>query len=183
MRDVSLFPTGTRRAWAAESATAMTFGQRLEQFRATKGMTQAQMASALEISLRTYTRYANGEGAPNVAHLERLAQLGADVSWLLAGGEHVSPPSSNSGSAHAQIDQELMGRVTDAISRLYKEERVSLAPIDLGRLAAQRYSEIVAATDDPGERITLIKLAVQQLRQELHAKAAAPGTGTGKRSA
>jgi len=39
-----------------------------------------------------------------------------------------------------------MGRITDAISRLYKEEKGRLAAIDLGRLAGRKYAEIAAAT-------------------------------------
>lgn len=146
----------------------MSFGTRLEIFRTSKGWTQLQIASAIGVSLRTYSRYVSGGGAPNVAHLERLAEHGADVSWLLTG--------STAKTSRAEVDDELMGRVTDAIVRLYRDERVSLAPVDLGRLAAQRYSEIVAATDEPAERYAMIKLVVQQLRQDLHIKAADPST-------
>lgn len=154
----------------------MSFGIRLEEFRTSKGWTQLQIASAIGVSLRTYSRYINGGGTPNLAHLERLAELGADVSWLLA-GDLASSQTSNTGGSRSPLDQELMGRVTDAIARLYKEERVSLAPVDLGRLAAQRYSEIVEATEDDGERYAMIKLVVQQLRQDLRSSAAEPGTG------
>lgn len=72
----------------------MTFSSRLEEFREAQGWTQEQMAAAMGVSLRTYSRYAGGDGAPKVAHLERLAELGADVSWMLAGPNRPSqrPP-------------------------------------------------------------------------------------------
>ncbi|OYX14414.1 MAG: hypothetical protein B7Z15_04030 [Rhizobiales bacterium 32-66-8] len=75
------------------------------------------------------------------------------------------------------FDEELMGRVTDAVSRLYREERVHLAPIDLGRISGRKYSEICSATDDPAERLAMIKLVVTQLRADIRAAAAEPGTG------
>ncbi|RJF74165.1 hypothetical protein [Rhodopseudomonas palustris] len=74
------------------------------------------------------------------------------------------------------LNEELFGRVVDAIQRLYKEERVGLSMIDLGRMAARKYDEITAATADPVERGAMIKLIVTQLRAEIRSARAEPGT-------
>lgn len=157
--------------------SAMKLSDRISAWREERGWSQKELAAHLDVGVTTQTigRYERGERIPDGDFLSAMVRLGCDPAWLLTG--------ASAATARVEVDDELMGRVTDAIARLYKDERVSLAPVDLGRLAAQRYSEIVAATNDPAERYAMIKLVVQQLRQELHAKAAAPGTGTGKRSA
>jgi len=82
----------------------------------------------------------------------------------------------------SSTDRELFGRVVDAIQRLYKDERVGLSGVDLGRISAEKYDEIVAATDDPDERMAMVKLMTVQLRNELRARAADPTTSS-KRTA
>jgi len=63
----------------------MGLAGRLEKFRESLGLTQDQMAEALGISLRTYSRYVSGGGAPNLAQLEHLIGLGCAIAWLLTG--------------------------------------------------------------------------------------------------
>ena len=138
------------------------------------------LASETGIARRTLGNYLSGRNEPRMSFLAAISgRYGVSLDWLITGVERAAelPPSEE----HLAIDEELLGRVTDAIARLYKDERISLAPIDLGRLAGRRYAEIVAATADPAERLAMIKLMVVQLRADLHATAAAPGTG--KRSA
>ncbi|HEY0328812.1 MAG TPA: hypothetical protein VGC77_06890 [Rhodopseudomonas sp.] len=112
---------------------------------------------------------------PFFALLTLVSAAKLNLNWLANGDpldERVpaapSPPD---------IDDELFGRVFDAVQRLYKDERVAMPPIDLGRLAARKYGEIIAATDDPAERGAMIKLIVAQLRAEIRSAQAAPGTG------
>jgi hypothetical protein len=64
------------------------------------------------------------------------------------------------------IDGELMGRVTDAIIRLYREEKVTLFPIDQGRLIAQIYCE-VELVEDPLDRPGALKYLIEAKRREL----------------
>ena len=65
------------------------------------------------------------------------------------------------------MDAELLGRLVDAISRIYREERVALPDTDLGRIAAVEYADIVAATDEPQERIAMVKLVAEKHRRLL----------------
>ena len=108
------------------------------------------------------------------------------VDWLLNGegdsgsakiGASVHDTNVLNRATRRDLDDELFGRVFDAVQRLYKDERVALPPIDLGRLAFRKYCEIVTATADSAERSAMIKLIVTQLRAELRSARAAPGTG------
>jgi len=62
-----------------------------------------------------------------------VAAAGLTLDWLVTGADQVELPRA---SDDVHVDDELMGRVTDAIARLYKDERVALSPVDLGRLSA-----------------------------------------------
>jgi len=66
-----------------------------------------------------------------------------------------------------ELDEELNARVVDGISRLYKDEGVGLSAMDLGRLAARLYADLINAIDDPVERRIGLKLALEQLRRDL----------------
>lgn len=135
-------------------------------------------AKRVGIPAATFDRMWNGGGMPKVDTLLRISSAtGASLDWLVRAEGH-APALPTTGDA---LDEELMGRITDAIARLYKAERVSLAPIDLGRLAGRKYAEIVGATADASERIAMIKLVVKQLRNDLNTAAREPGSG--KRSA
>lgn len=139
----------------------------------------AQASIIVGVTPEQLSKWRDGRAKASFAGVSALAKAaGKSLDWVLTGEE--SKPTGLSRSLPS-IDEELLGRVTDAISRLYKDEHVSLAPIDLGRLAGRKYTEIVAATDDPAERLAMLKLITVQLRAELHASAADPGTG--KRSA
>jgi transcriptional regulator with XRE-family HTH domain len=123
---------------------------------------------------RTLGNYLAGRNEPKLSFLMAVSGLtGFSIDWL--SGNVSEEPVGQAGPF--EIDDELMGRVTDAIARLYRDERVSLPAIDLGRLVARKYAEIVAATDDSEERFAMVKLIVTQLRADLRAAAAAPGSG------
>ena len=124
----------------------------------------AKFCGVLESTVRSWE---NGT-EPKLSMMVRVADAcGVSLDWL-AGNDEARPSA---------LDEELFGRVTDAIQRLYQDERVSLAPIDLGRIAARKYNEIAAATADPAERGAMIKLIVTQLRAEIRSARAEPGTG------
>ncbi|WP_454915853.1 hypothetical protein [Xanthobacter sediminis] len=136
----------------------------------------ARAASIAGITPEQLSKWRDGKARASFLGLAALAQAaGYSLDWL-ATGESAAPRSSP--VAAGAIDEELLGRVTEAIVRLHKEEGTALAPIDLGRLAGRRYAEIVSATDDPGERVTMIKLVIAQLRAELRA---APEASEGSR--
>ncbi|MDR6952639.1 transcriptional regulator with XRE-family HTH domain [Ancylobacter sp. 3268] len=155
----------------------MSFGARLEEFRESLGMTQEQMAEATSTSLRTYSRYVSDASTPNVAYLERLIALGCDVSWLLTGSGEMRRRTDP--WARFTPDAELMGRITEVIAKTYREANIPLSMVDLGRLSAEKFNEIYAATEDVEERHVMVKLVGSQLRKDL--LTAEPGSG--KRSA
>lgn len=134
------------------------------------------LAAATGTARRTLGNYLSGRNEPKLSFLLAVSSVGnVSLDWLIRG---VEPEAGSSEPATtAEIDIELMGRVTDAIARLYKEMGASLAPVDLGRMAGERYSEIAAATADPDEQRAMIKLVVQQLKRDIQAAAAEPGTG------
>ncbi len=167
-------PTSVDKApgWSPEVGTRLK-----EMITALGGPTQA--STIVGITAEQLSKWRDGRAKASFAGVSALAQAaGKSLDWVLMGNEPRTTPPDHT---LAIIDEELLGRVTDAISRLYRDERVSLAPIDLGRLAGRKYTEIVAATDDPAERLAMLKLITVQFRAELHASAAEPGTG--KRSA
>ncbi|WP_296579751.1 helix-turn-helix transcriptional regulator [Xanthobacter sp.] len=135
----------------------------------------AEKSGVPEASIRTYLR-GSLPGIDKAAALARAGGVSLDWLWF---GEGAGPGEAT--SLAGAMDDELMGRVTDAIARLYKDQRVSLAPIDLGRLAGRKYAEIVAAAADADERAAMLKLVITQLRNDIKAASAQPGTG--KRSA
>lgn len=139
----------------------------------------SEVAVLAGIPVRTLSRYINGKSGVPSAKLRKLAEVcGVSTDWLLTG---VGDPAPDDFRPHDAIsgalDHELFGRLVDAVFRLYQEERVMLAPIDLGRIASRKYAEITAATANPEERGAMIKLIVTQLRAEIRAAKAAPGTG------
>jgi hypothetical protein len=90
-------------------------------------------------------------------------------------------PAAADNKAVGTLDEELMDRVVDGITRVYKEENVRLPPVDLGRLTARFQADLVEAYDDPDERWVGLKLLLRNLRTDLRADPAAAGTIFGMR--
>ena len=55
-----------------------TFADRLRLLRESQGFTQQQMATVLNVSRSTYTRYENGSSAPSLELTRRIVQLLSD---------------------------------------------------------------------------------------------------------
>lgn len=153
---------------------------RLRMIRDLLGETQKTMSARLDLGAVTWQRLEKGEHLPSGDTLLRIAALGFSPTWVLTGAGHhhaaeaVPQQGPLSGSA---IDAELLGRVTDVIARTYKAIGAALQPVDLGRLAARHYEEIVSASADAGEQAAMLKLLAAQIKRELTAAAAEPGTG------
>ena len=141
------------------------------------------LARKTGIPRRTLGNYLSGKNPPKLPALVAIARtVGVSLEWLATGHElPIAGPVLALQPTAVAVDRELFGRVVDAIQRLYKEQHVGLAGVDLGRLAAERYEEIAAATGDPDERLAMVKLMVVQLRKDLAEAATTPGYG--KRSA
>lgn len=149
--------------------------ERLKEFRESLDLDQRAFAELARTPFRTYQDYEHGKSPPKVAFIQRLADLGCDVTWLLTGRASSKPAAW----AHFSADEELFGRVTDMVARAYREAGRPLSMVDLGRLSAEKYKVLVEATDDPEERFTMVKLIGAQLRKEL----TTDKPGSGKRSA
>ncbi len=96
---------------------------------------------------------------------------GVSIEWLATGkapmraGEHSAAPDD----AAKSVDAELMARLTDGISRVYKDLGSRISPADAVRIAAPEYEKILALATDQAERLVMVKLAVENVRRELQA--------------
>jgi transcriptional regulator with XRE-family HTH domain len=142
---------------------AETIGDRIRLVRGS--VSQADFATRMGVDKNSIGRYERGERQPDADFLSRLHQgFGTDITWLLTG---VEPPRSAAPSADSdRLDEELNARVVDGIARLYKEMGVGLSPMDLGRLAARVYSDLVADFT-PDERLAGLKGILAQMRRQL----------------
>ncbi len=75
--------------------------------------------------------------------------------------------SAASVASNNQIDEDLMGRIVEGISKVYKEMGARISPRDLGIAAARMASDLVEAYENPEERLGAIPALLQQLRREL----------------
>ena len=70
----------------------MSQGEKLALLRKQKGLTQQELAEAVEVSRQTVSRWETGEAAPAEENLERLCGLYGVTRSELLGGEPMSPP-------------------------------------------------------------------------------------------
>ncbi|MDA8232846.1 MAG: helix-turn-helix transcriptional regulator [Magnetospirillum sp.] len=143
--------------------SAETIGGRIRQVRGSRS--QADFASELAVHKETLGKYERDQMIPGADFVGRVCQqFGVSADWLLTG---VEPPRSAAPSADSdRLDEELNARVVDGIARLYKEMGVGLSPMDLGRLAARVYSDLVADFT-PDERLAGLKGILAQMRRQL----------------
>lgn len=126
----------------------------------------AQAATIAGITPEQLSKWRDGKARASFLGLAALARAaGYSLDWLATGAARAPVVPG----ATAAIDGDLLGRVIEAIVKLHKDEGLPLAPMDLGRLAGARYGEIVSATDDPGERVTMVKLVIAQMRAQMRA--------------
>jgi transcriptional regulator with XRE-family HTH domain len=156
----------------------MTVGERLEQIRASFGLTQADFAAQCGVPLRTYSNYATDKRPPSHEVLQALAGKGINLNWLLTGeGEMlaIAGEQTNVGAgAPVERDQDLYGRVLEAISAVYKEMNWGISLRQLGAEAAQIADDIAAEGLAPDEKPPAVKAAAAMLRRQLRAAAADP---------
>jgi transcriptional regulator with XRE-family HTH domain len=123
----------------------------------------AEAAAVAGISVDQLSRLTAGTSSPSFLAVGRLAErTGFSLNWVMSG----RGPRYAASAAKA-TDPELLGRVVDAIARVYREEKVNLPDVELGRLAGEEYDAIVAATEDADERTTMVKLVAEKHRRAL----------------
>lgn len=105
-----------------------------------------------------------------------VSAKGVEYRWLATGA---GPQFAGQGVPRriptASFDAELLGRVVDKVARVYREEGVRLQDVELGRIAAERYAEIVEFSDDPDERLGFVEVVAARVRKAIRAAAADPG--------
>lgn len=125
--------------------------------------TQAQAAEVAGVSVRQLKMYLSGESAPAFLPIGRLAERsGFSLHWVMTGHGARSAVGTVK-----PTDPELLGRVVDTIARVYREERVQLPNIELGRIAGEVYDEIVSLTEDPEQRLGALKHIEKQTRDQI----------------
>lgn len=102
------------------------------------------------------------------------------IAWLTAGegprtiSKGVETRTESTVASTKPLDPELMARVVDRIARIYRDEGVRLQDMELGRLAAERYSEIAKIVEGPDEWPALLDLVDARVRRSIRAAAADP---------
>lgn len=154
-----------------------TFAKRLARL-IPPGMSERAFAREIGISIGGLRGLLHEGNSPTLDTLVAISRVrGVSVGWLATGegsqtiGEAVQPANQAGG-----FDAELLGRVVDRIARVYREEGVRLADVDLGRLAAEKYAEIADLAGDPDEWPGFLEVIASRVRKAIHAAAADPIT-------
>lgn len=101
---------------------------------------------------------------PRSNDLLALAQLyGVSVDWLLTGKQ--------SAGASGRVDRELLGRIQQAIARVYREEGVALDELELGRIGADELNAVGEVS--PDEWHVVARLIAEQHRHRLRTESMA----------
>lgn len=91
--------------YSSGTVWGMDWRKRMEDRRNLVGLTQAQVAEALGISLAAYGHYAHGRREPDLETFERIAAaLGCAPSWLLFG---VDKPSDQRAAHVLEVMEQL----------------------------------------------------------------------------
>jgi transcriptional regulator with XRE-family HTH domain len=121
--------------------------------------------------------------AGSVPGADKAAQIaertGVSLVWLVTGrgpkaADAVEATSPVSARAEGAPDPELFGRVVDRVARVYRDEGVRLAEIDLGRIAAERFAEVLDLATDQDEWPALLDVVASRVRKAIRAAAADP---------
>jgi len=158
---------------SALPTSAIELGRRIEDICGRIGWDKC--ADAAGKSVKQLRRYAKGDDVP-ISALMGIAEAGGiPLNALILGSEA-------SGHTHtATIDEELLGKVNDAVTRVYKEMRAPIQPVALGQVVARIYNDLADAAADRAEWEGGLKVSIKHLQRELQAPVGEAGTS--KRSA
>jgi DNA-binding phage protein len=145
-----------------------------------------ELARRAGMPRRTLENYLSGDHEPRLGRIVQIARAtGVSVNWLVTGdgpmmASETQGPTAPMPPVSAQqptTDGRLLGRLFEAIQRVHREEGSHLPMSALAEIAAAKHDQIVAAEEDPEERLRMVKLIAVQVREELRAAAAAPHEG------
>jgi transcriptional regulator with XRE-family HTH domain len=140
---------------------------------------QSRAADLMGVSLSQFKRYVAGDNQPTfetVANLSLSANLNLD--WLAFGrgemraGEAVPTPAP--ATTTAERDADLVGRVLEAISVVYKELGWRKSLHQLGEEAAQIADRLAAEGITPEDKPGAVKATAADLRHRLRQSIADP---------
>lgn len=90
----------------------MEFGEKLQQLRKQRGMTQEELAEALFVSRTAVSKWESGKGYPNIDSLKAIAKFfSVSIDGLLSGEEIVSLAEDESKSSTRRFCNMLFGTV------------------------------------------------------------------------
>lgn len=92
----------------------MNVGTRLAEVRKKLGLSQAELADLVGVSLRSQKRYESGGRIPDATYLERLRSAGGDVAYVLS-GEGVPTETKRYSLMDGNPDADLLARVLAAL--------------------------------------------------------------------
>ncbi|MGQ3670785.1 helix-turn-helix domain-containing protein [Xanthobacter sp. TB0136] len=162
-----------------------TIADRLKAIRASWELAQPDFAKRADIPLGTLKKIEAGLNIPGGDTLLRYAAAGFSPSWVLTGQGPMCIDQGSEAGALVAGDEllpsppitapELLALVTDAIQRTYKDASASLSALDLGRLSAEKYNEIIQEIPEPEGWPVAVKMMAVQLRKDIASTAANPG--------
>lgn len=135
-----------------------TLAERLKDFREARGLSQAQMAEAMETKTNVYQRYENGAQSPGSDKLAKLAHhlKVLNTHWLLTGeGEMLLTPPP----APPPLNLELLEEVIENIETILKSGRRNVSAKKKAELISVLYQMSEKAGHvDPAIIVRIIKL-------------------------
>lgn len=122
----------------------MSFRERLKRWRESRGLTQADLALRLDVSLRSLTRWESAGGMPNGEVLLALADLGCDPTWLLTGhgggALDLETTPQPAGSAAVALDIDLLAEISGMLEQWLERHKRRMEPAQRGRFLAEAYA-------------------------------------------
>lgn len=122
----------------------------------------------------TWQRLELEDRVPKGEVLAELIAMGFSVDWLITGvgamRQEALPPQPHA----TATDHRLIGRLTEGMSRIFKEEGQAAALHQIAERAAQYHDRIVATVNDAEDRLLAAGELLGELRQELRRAAEKP---------
>ena len=117
-------------------------GTRLREWRESRGLTRPALSSLMEVAVGTLRNHEMGVSQPKTEHLQKLARLGCDVSWLLTGAAsgHGSAVTSDFVSDGLALDADLIAAIETMLEQWLERHQRKMDPQRRGRFIAEAYA-------------------------------------------